>query len=216
MEIFITRYRVMNHMRLHDYATHILGSKFTMRVLKTLLHYRGKVFTIRELARLSDISHPAVSKVTKELEVAGVVKLQPVGKAYQIMLNDESYILKSMIEPMFKAEQQTVKELIATIKPFFKNEKIISVAIFGSVARSQEGRTSDVDLLIVTKDKEVANECAAKASSATLSTFGSALSPLIMDKKQLKEKRNKKLVNSILKSHLLVSGKDLEEMLSSD
>jgi len=32
---------------LNDYVTNILGSKANVRVLKTLLHHRGKVFTMR-------------------------------------------------------------------------------------------------------------------------------------------------------------------------
>ena len=153
-----------------------------------------------------------VSKVIKELEAASVVKLQPIGKAYQIMLNEESYILRSIIEPAFKAEQETVNELISTIRPFFVNKKILSAAIFGSVARGQEKRSSDVDLLVVAEDKEIANESVAEASTVALSTFGTALSPLIMNKDQLVSRRNKKLVKSILESYLLVYGKNPDDL----
>ncbi len=201
-------------MALHDYASQILGSRFTIKVLKTLLRYRGKVFTIRELARVSGVSHPQVSKIVKELETTGVVKLKPVGKAHQIILNDESYILKSVIEPVFRAERETVNHLISTIRPFFHNRKIASVALFGSVARGEERPSSDVDLLVLTEDKDIANECVAKASTATLSAFGTALSPFIMDKREFVRKRSEKLVKSILESYLLVYGKDLREIVS--
>jgi len=201
-------------MTLHDYASQVLGNRFTIKVLKNLLRYRGKVFTIRELARVSGISHPQVSKLVKELEAAGVVKLKPIGKAYQITLNEESYILKSMIEPVFRAEHETVNHLISTIRPFFHNRKIASAAIFGSVARGEERSTSDVDLLVVTEDKDIANECVARASTATLSTFGTALSPFIMDKQEFARRRNEKLVKSILDSYLIVYGKDLREIVS--
>ena len=55
-------------MALNDYVTNILGSKANVRVLKTLIHHRGKVFAIRELARTAGLSHPEVSRVVKELE----------------------------------------------------------------------------------------------------------------------------------------------------
>ncbi|MGH9876643.1 MAG: nucleotidyltransferase domain-containing protein [Nitrososphaerales archaeon] len=201
-------------MALHDYASQILGSRFTIKILKTLLRYRGKVFTIRELARVSGISHPLVSKMVKELETSGVVKLKPIGKAYQIILNEESYILKSVIEPLFRAEHETVNHLISTIRPLFHNRKITSAAIFGSVARGEEKQTSDIDLLVVTEDKDIANECVARASTVTLSTFGTALSPFIMDKQEFVRRRNEKLVKSILESYLIVYGKDLREIVS--
>jgi len=183
-------------MGLHEYVGQILGSKVAIGVLKTLLRYKGKVFSVRELARVSGFSHPRVSKVVKELERAGIVSLQPVGRAYQIILNEESYVLNSVIKPVFRAEQETVKSLISTIRPFFKNKKIVSVAIFGSVARGLERRTSDIDLLVIAEDREIANGCVAKASDATLSRFGTALSPLIMNKQYFVKNRNQKLVQS--------------------
>ena len=200
---------------LHDYTAETLGSKASIRVLKTLVRYRGKVFTIRELARTADLSHPEVSKVVKELESRGVVKVQPVGRAHQISLNEESYILKSVIEPLFTAEKDTVGSLVSTIKSFFKDERISSVAIFGSVARGLERNTSDIDLLIITEDRELANERAARASTETFSKFGLALSPLIMDEGRLVRKRDGELEKSILESYTLVCGKDLKEIIES-
>jgi predicted nucleotidyltransferase len=199
-------------MKLHNYASQILGNKVTIGVLKVLVRYKGKIFTVRELARVSGFSHPEVSKVVKQLEESGVLRLQPIGRAYQISLNEESYILRSMIEPMFLAEEETINSLISTIRPFFKNKKIISVVIFGSVAKGQERETSDVDLLIIAEDRDTANECAAEASNATVLKFGTALSPLIMDKQKFIRKRNEKLVKSILESYMFVYGKDLREM----
>jgi predicted nucleotidyltransferase len=200
-------------MALHDYSTQILGSKATVRVLKTLLRYRGKVFTIRELARVSGFSHPEISKVVRELEERGIVKLQPVGRAYQIILNEDSYLLKSVIEPIFKAEQETINVLVSIIRPFFMNKKIIAAAIFGSVARGQERKISDIDLLIVAEDREFAVECAANASNLTSSKFGRGLSPLIMSKERFIRKRNEALLKSVLESYITVYGKDLKELI---
>lgn len=200
-------------MALHDYVAEVIGSKASIRVLKALVRYRGKVFTIRELAKTAGISHPEVSTVVKELESRGVVRLQPVGRAQQVILNEESYVLKSIIEPLIAAEGNTLSSLVSAIRPFFKEKAITSVAIFGSVARGLEKRVSDIDLLIISEDRELANECTAKASRATLSTFGRGLSPLIMDEPLLIRKRGTDLVRSILGSYILVWGEDLKELV---
>ena len=136
-------------MALRDYAEEILGSKGRVRVLRALVRYRGKVFTVRELAKAADLSHPQTSKVLRGLESRGVVRLQPVGRAHQVSLNDESYVLKSVVEPLFAAERNTINSLVSTIRPFFEDKRIVSVAIFGSVARGLEREASDIDLLIV-------------------------------------------------------------------
>lgn len=200
-------------MALHDYVGEILGSKASIRVLKTLVRYKGKVFTVRELARTAGISHPEASKVVKGLESRGIVKVQPVGKAYEIILNESSYILKSIVEPLIKAEKGTLASLISTIKPFFRDKRISSVAIFGSVARGLERNVSDVDLLVIAEDKELANECVAEASTAALSKFGLALSPLIIDRDRFIRKRRGDFERTILDSYTLVCGTDPKEIL---
>jgi len=198
---------------LNDYVTNILGSKANVRVLKTLLQHRGKVFTIRELARTAGLSHPEVSRVVKELEKRGIAKLQPVGRAQQISLNEESYVLKSMIEPLFRAEKNTVNSLISTIKPFFRDSRIVSVAIFGSMVRGLERNTSDIDLLVIAKDREVANECVARASSAAFSRFGIAMSPFIIEEERFIREHDRELEKSILESYILSYGKDPKEII---
>jgi predicted nucleotidyltransferase len=202
-------------MALHDYMAEILGSKASVRLLRALVRYRGKVFTIRELAKAADLSHPQASKVLQGLESRGVVRLQPVGRAHQVSLNDESYILKSVIEPLFAAERGTLDSLVSIIRPFFEDERIVSVAIFGSVARGVEKETSDIDLLIVADDRDVANERAAAATIAALSVFGHALSPLILDRESFAKNSKGELVRSILAHNTLVCGRDLKEITAN-
>lgn len=202
-------------MALHDYLDEVLGSKATIRVLRTLVRYKGKVFTVRELARTAGLSHPQVSLVVKDLERKGMVRLQPVGRAYQVNLNPESYVLESIVEPMIKAEENTLDSLVSTIRPFFNDIGVTSVAIFGSVAKGLETKASDVDLLVIADEWESANDCAARASAATLAKFGMGLSPLIMNRAQFTRKGGGNLAKSVLGSYRLVWGRDLKELVES-
>lgn len=202
-------------MALHDYVAEVFGSKASVGVLRALVRYRGKVFTVRELAKAADLSHPQASKVLKGLERRGVVRLQPVGRAYQVTLNDESYVLKSVIEPVFLAERETLDSLISTIRPFFEDERIDAAALFGSAARGLEKESSDVDLLIITNDRDLANERAAAATVASLSAFGHALSPLILDRKRFAKDSGGELERSILAHYTLVCGRDLKEVIAN-
>ena len=200
-------------MALHDYLDEVLGSKASVRVLRALVRYKGKVFTVRELARVSGVSHPAVSTVVKDLERRGIVKLQPVGRAHQVILNGESYALKSIVEPMVKAEENTLSMLVATIRLFFKEERVTSVAIFGSVAKGLETRTSDVDLLVVTDDRESANDSASRASTASLARFGIGLSPFISTRAQFVRRQRGDFARSVMASYRMVLGKDIRELV---
>ncbi len=204
--------RIDVHVALHDYAADILGSRTSIRLLRTLARYEGKVFTVRELSGAAGVSHPQASAVLKGLERRGLVRLQPVGKAYQVSLNKESYAVNSLIEPLFVAEKDTVASLISAVAPFFDDPRIISTAIFGSVARGDEGEASDVDLLIISDDREFATECAARAMDTTVSRFGHALSPLILGEKKFRRDHDTDLEKSILERYILVRGRDLREV----
>jgi predicted nucleotidyltransferase len=202
-------------MALNDYAVDTLGSKTSARLLRILWRYRGKVFTLRELSLAAGVSHPQASAVLKGLEKRGIVKLQPVGRAYQVSLNEESYIVRSVIGPLFTAERETVNSLISAIKPFFDDGRILSAAIFGSVARGEEGEASDIDLLIIADDRDFANQRAAAAAIVVLTRFGHVLSPLIISRERFSKDRDEQLEKSIFEKYLLVAGKDLMEAVES-
>ena len=212
MECFSTSAATRRAVALHDYLTEVLGSKASIRVLKTLVHYKGKVFTIRDLARTAGLSHPEVALVVRNLEKRGVVRLQPVGRAHQVILNEESYVLNSIVRPAIQAEEETLRAVILAIKPFFDDESIKSVAVFGSAAKGHEGKQSDIDTFIIADDRELATERVADANTETVSKFGFGLSPLIMSETTFARKKKQDLGRSILESYTMVRGRDLKEM----
>jgi predicted nucleotidyltransferase len=201
---------------LHEYAIDAISGKATLRVIKALLNYKGKVFTMRELGRTAGVSHPEASAVVKRLEKRGAVKLQPIGRALQVSLNEESYLVKSILEPLFAAERETISAIASSLRRFFKDDRIVSVAIFGSVAKGTETDTSDIDLLIITPDRELAIECVSRASVMTVSRFGFAVSPLIMDEGRLVREAEGELGKSILGSYILVGGIDPRDLVGRE
>ena len=63
-----------------------------------------------------------------DLERFGIVKIQPVGRAYQLELNRKSYVLCRIIEPMVKYEKNTFVELVTLLKKYLDTSKISSAA----------------------------------------------------------------------------------------
>ncbi len=103
-------------MKLHKYLEQLLGNKGSISVLRTLVGHKGRIFTIRQLAEDADISHTEAAATIGDLEKFGIVQVQPVGKAHLISLNKKSYLLNKIIEPIFKVEQNTLQEVISTLK----------------------------------------------------------------------------------------------------
>lgn len=197
-------------MLLRRYLEYVLGNKLAITLLRTMVNYRGKIFTIRGLADEAKISPNGTALTIHELEKLGIVTIQPVGRAYQLELNDKSYFLKKVIEPIIDAEKNTLDELVQLLKMHLDTKKITSAAIFGSVVKGQEKIDSDIDLLVISNDHDQAVTQVSRASEQVFSTFHGGLSPIIFTEKEFKAKQKGSLIQSIIDNHILICGKKLE------
>lgn len=203
---------VLSDMKLQGYLEQLLGNKTAIALSRALLSHRGKVFTVRGLADTAGVSPSETSVIVKNLEEAGVIKLQPVGRSFLVTLNEKSFLLQKILTPVIKAEKETLSELTKLLKRcFYRREGIDSVYLFGSVAKGEERRDSDVDLLVISDDFERASEVISQAREEVADVFNKQLSPLIFSKRELatKKKVNDELIQSIIENHILITGKDL-------
>lgn len=200
-------------MKFHGQLEQLFGSKVSISLVRTLVNYSGKVFTIRKLAEAAGVSSSEASVILQLLEKQGIVRLQPVGRSYLVSLNDKSYILNNIFKPIIEAEKETLGELIFILNRNLGDENVISAAIFGSVARMNEREDSDIDVLIVSNDFDAASAAIAKAAEEVSLIFHNHLSPLIMSEKELKAKKDGHLVRSILEKYLTITGRDLKELV---
>ncbi|MGI0009223.1 MAG: nucleotidyltransferase domain-containing protein [Nitrosopumilaceae archaeon] len=188
----------------------ILGNKATITLLRTMVNYKGKIFTIRGLAEEAKVSPNETALTIHELENFGIIKIQPVGRAYQLELNKKSYILNKVIEPIIEYEKNTFAELLVLLKKYLDTPKIVSAVIFGSVVKGQEKIDSDMDLLVISNDHDHAIAQTSKASEQVFSTFHGSLSPIIFTEKEFKAKQKGSLILSIIDNHVLICGKRIE------
>jgi predicted nucleotidyltransferase len=199
-------------MKLHKYLEHLLGNKIAISILRVLVHYKGRIFTIRRLAEDAGASHPEVSATLTELEKFGVVQIQPVGRAHQISLNEKSYVLKEIIEPILQAEKKTPIKVISILNGYLNTKKIISSVIFGSVSKGEEKEDSDIDVLVISDDFDHATEVIANASENITLAFHTRVSPIIFTKKEFLSKKKSDLMRSILANHIHITGIELEKI----
>ena len=113
-------------MLLHRYLEEVLGNKVAITLLRTMINYKGKIFTIRGLAEEAKVSPNETALTIHELENFGIIKIQPVGRAYQLELNKKSYILDKVIEPIIESEKNTFAELLILLKKHLDTKKIVS------------------------------------------------------------------------------------------
>ena len=197
-------------MLLHRYLEQVLGNKTVITLLRTMITYRGKIFTVRGLADEANVSTNETALIVHDLEKMGIIKIQPIGRAYHLELNEKSYLLSEIIEPAINAEKNTMNELIQVLRKYFDTKKIITAAIFGSVASAKEKIDSDIDLFIISNDHDHAITLVSEASKQVSIRFNGMLSPIIFTEKEFKAKQKGSLVQSIIDNHILICGKKIQ------
>lgn len=200
-------------MKLHAYLESLIGSKASISLIRALVNYKDKVFTIRKLAEAAGISPGEAALTVQQLEKYGAVTLQPVGRSYLVSLNDKSYVVRKILKPIIEKENETLDDLVSTLKRNLSGKEIVSAVLFGSVPRGDEREDSDTDVLIVSNDFDAASLAVSKAQEEVSSIFHSRLSPLILSENELRTKKADHLVRSILQKYVTIAGKDLREMI---
>lgn len=201
-------------MQFHDYLEQVLGNKAAIRVLRAMIRYQAKVFTKRGLARTANVSVNEAALTIRDFEDLGIIRVQPVGRSHQLSLNKKNYIFNKIIEPIFKAEEDTLSELIKVLKKNLDKKRIIiSAALFGSVAKGKEKPDSDIDILVISNDFDAASQIVSDALVEVAEVFHARLAPITFSQKELQSKKKGDLINSIIANHIMICGRDLESMI---
>jgi len=192
----------------HNYLEMLLGSRVKVKILRTLCRHRGKEFTVRELADFLNVSHTGVRKALNDLYKMNAIRIRVIGKSHTIAVNTESYAA-GLVDKMFKMEEETLSELVKLIKKRLSDPNIASALIFGSIARGEEEPLSDIDLFILTRDKEKAEVAISELQREVSNRFGNAISPYILSEEDLTDEDKIQILEEIREKHIVVCGKPL-------
>jgi len=204
-------------MRFTNSLDYIIKDNFEIRILRFLVLNKSR-FSGREIARKTNISAPQCHKKLKQLANEGLVEYEEIGNSMAYSINNGNYLVEVLFEPLFKKERHLIR-LVA--HEFVKKIKapVLSVILFGSLARGKEKPESDIDWLIIVKDEETLNKVKEEINSAekqiTLVT-GNDVSSFLMTAKQF---RNRYIheswppIKDIKKHGEFIYGKSLSEVL---
>lgn len=207
-------------MRVHNPLDKILNNEIKIKILrflcKTEVEWSG-----RQIAQEIKVSPAACHKALRELNNEGALLLRGIGKSNLYSLNKESLIVSDLLKPLYKRESKIPDEIYKGIVKnisSFVIKKIVSIAVFGSVKKRKERPTSDIDLLVLVKNSENKGEVEedfGKVNEKIISRFGNTISPYVqtVEEFNLKYRKGISLIKNILRSHRLLFGMTLEELL---
>jgi hypothetical protein len=191
------------------------------RILRFLWRSRAE-WSGREIARKAGLSAPACHETLKKLDARGLVQLRRVSNVHLYKINPENYLVRYVFARQFEAEAAMPKQVEAVVRRSLvasPKSDILSLVLFGSMARSTEQLGSDLDLLVVIPAKESLKTLEPRVErlrALLFKRFSVPLSPYIQTLSELRSKFDRKLplIREILKDGRTIYGKDIKELLT--
>lgn len=203
-------------MRLTHALDDILGQKGKVKILRYLTFASGNL-TARGISRRTGLTPWACIKTLRELETLGLIKMERAGRSNLYILNNQNYVNKKILLPLFKKEKDLVNTAITWIikKIHFKP---ISIVLFGSIVRGQEEMESDIDLCILVKDTQeaqIAEEEFLRIAPLFFQKYSKKLSPYISVASSFKEKYEKSIdvVRDIVLNGIHICGEPISAII---
>jgi len=207
-------------MRVHNPLDKILNNEVKVKILRFLCKTEAE-WSGRQIAQEIKVSPAACHKALRELNNERALLLRSIGRSYLYRLNKENLIISELLKPLYERESKIPDNVYRAIVRNISSlviKDIVSIVVFGSIKKGKERPTSDIDLLVLVRnseDKRKVEEDFGKVNEKIVGKFGNTISSYIQSIKEfkLKYKKGLALVKNILKSHRLLFGKPLEELL---
>ena len=190
-----------------------LSSKTKIRVLKVFHRYPGRVLTLSDIAGITNLSHGAVQPALSGLVEAGILKAAKVGKAVTYRLNSDNPFSKKVME-IFSAESETLRTMAEGFVIKMPKKDVVSIILFGSVARGEPSEKSDIDLLIVYKGKRANVEKSVNALAEKYLGQDILISPAMYSEDDVRNmaSRYNSFVSIIENEGIVLYGKGLKDI----
>ena len=123
------------------------------KIIRVLLEKQEEL-NISKISKYSKIDYKNAYNLVKDLEIRGLIRIKPFGKAKRVILNKKIHPL------IFEAEYVRRQELFTKNKDFLIIHRRLSelnfpfiTLLFGSHVKGKATKHSDIDLLIICEEK---------------------------------------------------------------
>lgn len=198
----------------------LLAAEYKKETLLELLDNPDYKHTIKEIADETSGSYNSVKNFLEDLNEFGIIEFQKKGNLRLVRYkasNKYHEIIKSLFSAELKKFKQIANEYASKIYSK-KNlrDKIISIGLFGSVARNSADKDSDVDILILVKENEFVEEVK-KISRRKASKFtnDTEIVPVIETLEEFKKnlENDKRFEKNVKRDYVRLEGDDLNEKI---
>jgi len=182
----------------------ILDPSIRLRIVELLVSLPVKEFTGREIARLLGVSHSNVQRALRVLVEDGLASKKRTGRADVFSANRDHFTFKALRD-LFKVKRELSDRIEQDLLSAFQ-ESGISVTVFGSYARGEADRRSDVDVLVITKDRTKLENKIGTIEADFARRYNVSLSAKVLSPFDLKRKPVLPYVREAAREGILISG----------
>jgi len=117
------------------------------KVLQILVKNPKQQYSVRGLAKAASISPSAAKTVLDWLFAHKFLEKKVIGKTYQYSPNTDYFLVKhvKILHSLFEISNSGLVEELSAKYP------LISLCLYGSVARGEDDSSSDIDLLLIVR-----------------------------------------------------------------
>jgi len=143
--------------------TDLFKSKATSDILLFLMNYRFKQFSLREVADQIGHSQQTVRRAINTLVENGLVVESPEGNQRLVQINRERLTVPD--DPLLRVPQPEFQKPVkaAVDELTGRLDGVIGIVLYGSVARGEADRRSDIDLWVLTTNDRAPTQREANA-----------------------------------------------------
>jgi len=167
----------------------------------------------REIARAIGLSPKPLNEVLAQLTDEGLLLQRNIGRVYLFRLNRNNRLVAELVVPLFEGEKELLNRALTEV---FENvPDILSVILYGSVSRGEEGPFSDIDLLVVTDDGAQAEEILEERAVAFLRRYGNLLSFIVMSSDEFRQdyREGDDFLREVLSTDRVITGRSPWDVL---
>lgn len=205
-------------MKIYEPLNNVLNQETKVGIIRFLFNTHAE-WSGRQIAKEIGVSPATCHKALRELYSENILLLKSVGVTHLYKLNQKSYIVKNILSGLFQKEKLIPHLLNKTIVTEIRNkikEKVVSILLFGSVAKKKENPASDIDIMVVIKrssDKKMTEKILDGINDKIIENFNSRVEPYILTISELTKKSRLSIIKEINKTGKLLWGKPLSELL---
>jgi uncharacterized protein len=190
-------------MRIHNILDGLMDSGSKVRILRLLFRFPSREFTEREIASQIKMSPNTVNLALRDLTETNVFHFKRIGKTHIYSCNKNS-VLYPFLSDIFKGERKILDKLTDSLRVTLTGAEL--VLIYGSFAKGEEDAGSDIDILVVTKDKVKVRNALEQLNQKALDQYATPLSYAIYTIKEFEKNKTKPFIRNALDEGLTIIG----------